>query len=108
MSHLVGFHPPSCRQITSNEGRTFDQSNALYKAIADGLGKARGFRPEDVFINVVDVRRENWSVGNGEAQYVSGEAAAVQRGGESCEISTTPNINNMPILESRVSFIHSA
>ena len=58
-------------QITWNEGRTVDQKKALYKAIADGLGKAPGIRPEDVFINLVDVRFENWSVGMGEAQYAS-------------------------------------
>ena len=58
-------------QITWNEVRTVDQKKALYKAIADGLGKAPGIRPEDVFINLVDVRFENWSVGKGEAQYAS-------------------------------------
>ena len=58
-------------QITWNEGRTADRKKALYKAIVDGLAKAPGIRPEDVFINLVDVRRENWSIGKGEAQYVS-------------------------------------
>jgi len=58
-------------QITWNEGRTAGQKKALYKAITDGLGKAPGIRPEDVFINLVDVRFENWSVGKGEAQYAS-------------------------------------
>ena len=43
----------------------------LYKAIVDGLGKAPGIRPEDVFINLVDDRKENWSIGKGEAQYAS-------------------------------------
>ena len=58
-------------QITWNEGRTVDQKKALYRAIVDGLGKAPGIRPEDVFINLVEVRKENWSYGKGEAQYVS-------------------------------------
>ena len=58
-------------QITWNEGRTAGQKKALYKAIVDGLAKAPGIRPEDVFINLVDVRKENWSVGKGEAQYAS-------------------------------------
>jgi 4-oxalocrotonate tautomerase len=26
-------------------------------------------RPEDVFISLVEVTKENWSFGNGEAQY---------------------------------------
>ena len=58
-------------QITWNEGRTVDQKKALYKAITDGLAKAPGISPEDVFIKLVDVRRENWSIGKGEAQYAS-------------------------------------
>ncbi len=38
-------------QITWNEGRTVDQKKAFFKAIADGLGKTPGIRPEDIFIN---------------------------------------------------------
>ncbi|WP_369517339.1 tautomerase family protein [Escherichia coli] len=30
-----------------------------------------GIRREDVFINLVEVKKENWSFGNGVAQYVS-------------------------------------
>jgi phenylpyruvate tautomerase PptA (4-oxalocrotonate tautomerase family) len=58
-------------QITWNEGRTVDQKKALYKAIADGLAKSPGIRPEDVFINLVEVKKENWSFGNGIAQYAA-------------------------------------
>ena len=56
-------------QITWNEGRTLDQKEALYKAIADGLAGKLGLRREDVFVNLVEVKRENWSFGNGVAQY---------------------------------------
>jgi 4-oxalocrotonate tautomerase len=56
-------------QITWNEGRTLDQKKALYKAIADGLAGKLGFRREDVFVNLVEVKKENWSFGNGVAQY---------------------------------------
>jgi 4-oxalocrotonate tautomerase len=56
-------------QITWNEGRTVEQKKALYVAIAAGLAKLPGLRPEDVFINVVEVKKENWSFGNGIAQY---------------------------------------
>ena len=55
-------------QITWNEGRTVEQKKALYKAIADGLA-ALSLRREDVFISLVEVKRENWSFGNGIAQY---------------------------------------
>ena len=56
-------------QITWNEGRTVEQKKALYKAIADGLHAAVGLRREDVFINLVEVQKVNWSFGNGIAQY---------------------------------------
>ena len=58
-------------QITLNEGRTVEQKRAFYKAIADGLHERIGLRREDVFINLVEVRKENWSFGNGEAQYAT-------------------------------------
>src|ERR1700739_4608087 len=56
-------------QITWNEGRNPEQKKALYKAIADGLHSAVGLRREDVFINLIEVKKENWSFGNGIAQY---------------------------------------
>ena len=56
-------------QITWNEGRTLEQKRALYRAIADGLQTAVGLRREDVFVNLVEVKKENWSFGNGVAQY---------------------------------------
>jgi phenylpyruvate tautomerase PptA (4-oxalocrotonate tautomerase family) len=56
-------------QITWNEGRTIEQKKALYKAIVDGLVTSLEIRPEDVFINLVEVKKENWSFGNGIAQY---------------------------------------
>jgi phenylpyruvate tautomerase PptA (4-oxalocrotonate tautomerase family) len=42
---------------------------ALYKRIAEHLAESPGVRPEDVFVNLVDVPKENWSFGNGIAQY---------------------------------------
>nr|WP_315297457.1 tautomerase family protein [Raoultella terrigena] len=56
-------------QITWNEGRNTQQKKALYRAIADGLHHAVGLRQQDVFISLVEVKKENWSFGNGEAQY---------------------------------------
>lgn len=58
-------------QITLNEGRTTDQKKLLYKTIADGLNKESGVRLEDVFISLVEVKRANWSFGNGIAQYAT-------------------------------------
>jgi 4-oxalocrotonate tautomerase len=58
-------------QITWNEGRTTAQKQALYKAIADGLHATVGLRREDVLINLIEVKKENWSYGNGIAQYAA-------------------------------------
>jgi 4-oxalocrotonate tautomerase len=56
-------------QITANDGRTVEQKKALYRGIAQKLAKTPGLRPQDVVINLVEVRKENWSFGNGEAPY---------------------------------------
>ncbi|WP_166220798.1 tautomerase family protein [Pseudomonas atagonensis] len=58
-------------QITLNEGRTLEQKKALYQTIAQSLNAQLGIRLEDVFINLVEVKKENWSFGNGVAQYAS-------------------------------------
>jgi len=56
-------------QITLNEGRSLELKKRLYKSIADQLNSRLSIRREDVFINLVEVKKENWSFGNGEAQY---------------------------------------
>jgi len=56
-------------QIFFNEGRSVAQKQALYQAIAYGLSDGLGMRREDVFITLVEVKKENWSFGNGIAQY---------------------------------------
>jgi len=58
-------------QITLNTGRTTEQKKALYRRIADLLNQEAGIRKEDVLINLVEVAKENWSFGNGEAQYAT-------------------------------------
>ena len=58
-------------QITLNEGRTVDLKKALYQAIAYGLNKAVSVSTQDVFIGLVEVKKENWSFGNGIAQYAA-------------------------------------
>jgi 4-oxalocrotonate tautomerase len=56
-------------QLTLNAGRTVDQKRGFYKAIADGLYERLSLRREDVFISLVEVSKEDWSFGKGEAQY---------------------------------------
>ena len=56
-------------QLTVSNTRTIEQKKALYARIAQKLGKNPGVRPQDVFINLVEVVKENWSFGHGLAQY---------------------------------------
>jgi len=56
-------------QITVSNTRTVEQKKALYRRAAELLTENPGIRPEDVFINLVEVAKENWSFGNGLAQY---------------------------------------
>ena len=56
-------------QITLNEGRTVEFKKTFYKTLAERLHKELGVRMEDVFISLVEVKKENWSFGNGIAQY---------------------------------------
>jgi 4-oxalocrotonate tautomerase len=56
-------------QITANNTRTVEQKKALFARIAELLAEHPGLRKEDVFINLLDVPKENWSFGNGVAQY---------------------------------------
>jgi len=56
-------------QITMNSGRTLEQKRALYHRIAELLAQNPGIRNEDVLVSLVEVPRENWSFGNGQAQY---------------------------------------
>ena len=56
-------------QLTLNGGRTVEQKKAFYMAVADALHVQLGLRREDVFINLIEVQKENWSFGNGVAQY---------------------------------------
>jgi len=58
-------------QVTLNEGRSVQLKKDFYRAVAEGLRDRVGLRTEDVTINLVEVPIENWSYGNGEAQYVS-------------------------------------
>ncbi|KAA0576893.1 tautomerase family protein [Azospirillum sp. B21] len=56
-------------QITANNTRTVEQKKALFARIVELLGEDPGIRPQDVFVNIVEVAKENWSLGNGVAQY---------------------------------------
>src|SRR5215471_18878726 len=57
-------------QVTVFNTRTAEQKKALFKRTAELLGKNPGIRPEDVFVTILPSAKENWSVGNGVAQFV--------------------------------------
>ncbi|MBC7945479.1 MAG: tautomerase family protein [Burkholderiales bacterium] len=56
-------------QITLNEGRTLELKKIFFKTLADKLNSELHVRTEDVFVSLVEVKKENWSFGNGVAQY---------------------------------------
>lgn len=56
-------------QITLNQGRTLEMKKALFKRIAELLHQELNVRKEDVLVSLVEVPKENWSFGDGKAQY---------------------------------------
>jgi phenylpyruvate tautomerase PptA (4-oxalocrotonate tautomerase family) len=57
-------------QLTVSNTRPTAQKQELYRRIVAKLTASPGLRPEDIFINLVETLTENWSFGNGVAQYV--------------------------------------
>jgi 4-oxalocrotonate tautomerase len=60
-------------QITANDTRTGQQKQAFFARVAALLSENPGLRKQDVFINLVECKKENWSFGNGIAQYAAYE-----------------------------------
>ena len=58
-------------QVTLNEGRSLEMKKAFYRRVAEDLRLSLDVRPQDVFVSLVEVKKENWSFGNGIAQYTS-------------------------------------
>ena len=58
-------------QITANEGRTTEMKKALFARLAESVAQAGAIKPADVIIHLVEVKKENWSFGNGIAQYAT-------------------------------------
>jgi phenylpyruvate tautomerase PptA (4-oxalocrotonate tautomerase family) len=50
-------------------GRALEQKRALYRRITELLAERPGVRSENIFINLIEVAKENWSFGQGIAQY---------------------------------------
>jgi 4-oxalocrotonate tautomerase len=56
-------------QITWVRGRSTQVKQQFFQAIATEIHEKGGIRKEDVWINLIDTEREDWSFGNGEMQY---------------------------------------
>jgi 4-oxalocrotonate tautomerase len=56
-------------QVFWAPGKALEAKLAMYKRIVERLGDNPGVRSEDVLISVIETAAENWSFGNGEAQF---------------------------------------
>ena len=56
-------------QVTWVSGRSTEVKKQFFHQIANEIHEKGGVRIEDVWINLVDTSREDWSFGNGEMQY---------------------------------------
>jgi 4-oxalocrotonate tautomerase len=56
-------------QVTWVGGRSTEVKKAFYRQVADEIHAKQGVRKQDIWINLVDCAREDWSFGNGEMQY---------------------------------------
>ena len=58
-------------QITCNEGRTVEMKKALFARLASSIARGGAILASDVIVSLVETKKENWSFGNGIAQYAT-------------------------------------
>jgi 4-oxalocrotonate tautomerase len=63
-------------QVTLSEGRSLEAKKRLYARMAELLKAVVDLRPDDLFVNLVEVTPADWSFGKGVAQYAPSESAA--------------------------------
>ena len=56
-------------QVFWAPGKSVEAKLSMYRRIVERLEVNPGVRPQDVLISVVETAPENWSFGNGEAQF---------------------------------------
>ena len=56
-------------QITCNEGRSVEMKRALYARVARNVAAGSAVDAADVIVSLLEVKKENWSFGEGAAQY---------------------------------------
>lgn len=59
-------------QMTTRS-RSRDMKETFYRLLCEELKSACGIAPSDVMINMVTCTDEDWSFGNGRAQFLTGE-----------------------------------
>ncbi|MEK5319952.1 tautomerase family protein [Paenibacillus sp. FSL L8-0644] len=57
-------------QIILNVGKSSEVKKEFYAALAEQLHEQCNIRTEDVFINLIEVTKDNWSYGNGIAPFI--------------------------------------
>jgi len=67
----IRYQDPVLVQLTISVGRSTEQKQRLYARLVELLEEA-GVARGDVVVSLVEVEREDWSFGNGIAQYVPG------------------------------------
>lgn len=55
------------------QGRSEAQKQAMYRALAEQLEQRTGLSPQDLIVSVTENTREDWSFGEGTAQFLTGE-----------------------------------
>lgn len=55
------------------QGRNEEQKQTLYASLAGRLGREAGVEGGDLIISCVRNEKEDWSFGNGRAQFLTGE-----------------------------------
>ena len=58
--------------LTSSPRELADKEN-FYRELVKELHEKTGISPEDVMINITPNTKEDWSFGNGEAQFINGK-----------------------------------
>jgi phenylpyruvate tautomerase PptA (4-oxalocrotonate tautomerase family) len=60
-------------QVTTRKRRTKKQKEAFYRLICEELERTCGISPSDLMVTMVENGDEDWSFGQGRAQFLTGE-----------------------------------
>lgn len=66
---IEGSNDPILIQAFINAGRSSEQKRSFYQAAVSRICERTAARKEDIIISIVEVAGEDWSFGNGDAQY---------------------------------------